>query len=80
MKSKHIHTNNLPLAIETYDELRKGLKLGVLKWKSIPEELKAAYHNFDENKRETDFEKQFFSHFLIEVAFFVHVVVLSLIF
>jgi len=58
MKSKHLHINNLPLTIETYAELRKGLKLGQLKWNSIPKELKTAYHNFDEDKREADLEKQ----------------------
>jgi hypothetical protein len=58
MKSKHLHINNLPLTIETYDELRKGLKLGYLKWSNFPKEAKTAYHNFDEDKRETDFEKQ----------------------
>jgi len=58
MKSKHLHTNNLPLTIENYEELRKGLKLGRLKWNNFPKELKDAYNNFDEDKRETDFEKQ----------------------
>jgi hypothetical protein len=58
MKSKHLHINNLPLTIENYEELRKGLKLGRLKWNNFPKELKDAYNNFDEDKRETDFEKQ----------------------
>jgi len=58
MKSKHLHINNFPLTIENYEELRKGLKLGRLKWNNFPKELKDAYHNFDEDKRETDFEKQ----------------------
>ena len=58
MKSKHLHINNLPLTIETYKELTKGLKLGRLKWNNFPQELKDAYHNFDEDKREMDFEKQ----------------------
>ena len=58
MKSKHLHINDLPLTLESYDELRKGLKLGHLKWNNFPEKLKAAYHNFDEEIRETDFEKQ----------------------
>jgi hypothetical protein len=58
MKSMHLHTDNLPLTIESYEELRKGLKLGHLKWNNFSKELKAAYHNFDEEKRETDFKKQ----------------------
>jgi hypothetical protein len=58
MKSKHLHNDNLPLTIETYDELRKGLKLGHLEWNNFSKEVKTAYHNFNEDKRETDFEKQ----------------------
>lgn len=58
MKSKHLHNENLPLSIETYEELRKGLKQGYLKWSNFPKELKAAFHNIDEDKREMDFEKQ----------------------
>jgi len=58
MKSKHLHNDNLPLSIETYDELRKGLKLGHLEWNNFSKEVKTAYHNFNEDKRETDFEKQ----------------------
>jgi len=58
MKSKHLHINDLPLTLETYDELRKGLKLGHLICSNFPKELKTAYHNFDADKRETDFEKQ----------------------
>jgi hypothetical protein len=58
MKSKQLHNDNLPLTIETYDELRKGLKLGHLKLNNFSKELKTAYHNFGEDKRETDFKKQ----------------------
>ncbi len=58
MKSKHLHNKKLHLTLETYTELRKGLKLGYLKWSSLTNELKSAYHNFDEDKREADFEKQ----------------------
>jgi len=58
MKSKHLNIDNLPLTLETYDELRKGLKLGKLKWISLSKELHHAYHSFDEDKRETDFEEK----------------------
>tara|TARA_R110001583_G_scaffold41751_3_gene132625 strand:- start:4320 stop:4541 length:222 start_codon:yes stop_codon:yes gene_type:complete len=58
MKSKHILDTNLPLTQEVYLDLRKGLKLGDLKWDSFSKELKNAYHNFEEIERETDFEKR----------------------
>ena len=52
MKSKHLNIDNLPLTDESYDELRKALKLGKLKWISLSKELQDAYHSFDEDKRE----------------------------
>jgi len=58
MKSKHLNIENLPLTIEAYDELRKGLKLGKLKWISFSKELQDAYHNFEVVEKETDFEKK----------------------
>ncbi|WP_299522794.1 hypothetical protein [uncultured Lutibacter sp.] len=58
MKSKHLNIYNLPLTEETYDELIKALKLGKLKWKSLSKELQDAYHSFEKDKKETDFEKQ----------------------
>ena len=58
MKSKHLNIDNLPLTDESYDELRKALNLGKLKWISLSKELQDAYHSFDEVKRETDFEKK----------------------
>jgi hypothetical protein len=58
MKSKHLNIDNLPLTEEAYDELRKALKLGKVKWISLSKELQDAYHSFDEDKREKDFEKQ----------------------
>ncbi|WP_299522310.1 hypothetical protein [uncultured Lutibacter sp.] len=58
MKSKHLNIYNLPLTEETYNELRKALRFGKLKWLSLSKELQNAYHSFDKDKRETDFEKQ----------------------
>ena len=58
MKAKHILNTSLPLSQETYDELRKGLRLGNLKWSNFPRDLKNAYHNFEVSERETDFEKR----------------------
>jgi len=58
MKSKHLNIENLPLTIEAYDELRKGLKLGKLKWISFSKELQDAYHNFEVVEKETDIEKK----------------------
>ncbi len=58
MKAKHLLNTSLPLTQQSYDELRKGLKLGNLKWYSFPKELKDAYHSFEEDERETDFEKK----------------------
>ena len=58
MKSKHLNVDNLPLTDESYDELRKALKLGKLKWISLSKELQAAYHGFDKDKGESDFEKK----------------------
>ncbi len=58
MKAKHIINANLPLSQQTYNELRKELKLGNLKWSSFPRKLKNAYHNFEEAERETDFEER----------------------
>ena len=57
MKSKHLNIDNLPLTIETYNELRKGLKLGKLKWNCLSKELQDAYHSFDEVEKEKGFEK-----------------------
>jgi len=58
MKAKHILDTSLPLTQQTYDELKKGLKLGYLKWSNFPKELKNACHNFEEMDRERDFEKK----------------------
>lgn len=58
MKAKHILNVNFPLTKETYNELRKGLKLGELKWSNFPQELKNAFHNFEAEEREMDFEKR----------------------
>jgi len=58
MKSKHLNIDNLPLTLETYNELRKVLKLGKLKWICLSKELQDAYHSFEKDKRETNFEKQ----------------------
>lgn len=57
MKSKHILNSRFPLSQQTYDELRKCLRLKELKWSNFPRELKNAYHNFWELEREMDFEK-----------------------
>lgn len=56
MKLKHLNIDNLPLTDESYIELRKALKLGKLKWINLSKELQDAYHSFDEDKREVDFE------------------------
>ena len=58
MKSKHLNNDNLPLTDESYDALRKALKLGKLKWISLSKELQDAYHSFEKDKMETDFEKK----------------------
>jgi hypothetical protein len=58
MKSKHLNIDNLPLTLEAYDELRKGLKLGKLKWVTFSKELQDAYHNFKEVEKVKDFEKK----------------------
>ena len=58
MKAKHLLNSSLPLSQQTYDELRKGLILGHLKWKNFSRRLKNAYHNFSEEVREMDFEKR----------------------
>jgi hypothetical protein len=58
MKSKHLNIDNLPLTIEAYEEMRKGLKLGKLKWMSFSKELQNAYHNFEVAEKESDFEKK----------------------
>jgi hypothetical protein len=38
--------------------LRKDLRLGKLKWISLSKELQDAYHGFEKDKKETDFEKK----------------------
>lgn len=58
MKAKHILNAKFPLTQETFNEIRKGLKLGELKWSNFPQELKNAYHNFETEEREMDFEKR----------------------
>lgn len=58
MKAKHILNTSLPLSQETYDELRKELRLGDINWNNFSKELKKAYHYFEEMKKEIDFEKQ----------------------
>jgi len=58
MKSKHLNIDNLPLTEESYDALRKDLKLGKLKWMSLSKELQNAYHSFEKDKKEADFEKK----------------------
>ena len=58
MKAKHILNTSIPLSQQTYDEMRKALSHGHLKWSNLPKELKRAYHNFEEEERETDFEKR----------------------
>ncbi|SNR75699.1 hypothetical protein [Lutibacter flavus] len=58
MKAKHLLNISYPLSKQSYDALRKGLKLGELKWINFPKELKDAFHNFEQEEREIDFEKR----------------------
>ena len=58
MKAKHLLSISYPLSKQSYEVLRKGLKLGELKWINFPKELKDAFHNFEEEKREIDFENR----------------------
>jgi hypothetical protein len=58
MKSKHLLNISYPLSKQSYDAFTKGLKLGELKWINFPKELKDAFHNFEEEEREIDFEKR----------------------
>ena len=58
MKSKHLLNTRYPLSKQSYCALRKGLKLGELKWINFPKELKDAYHNFEQEEREIDFKKR----------------------
>lgn len=57
MKAKHLFDRNFPLSQRTYDELRKGLRFGRLKWKSIPRKMKNTFHSFEESRRAKGFEK-----------------------
>lgn len=58
MKAKHLLNISYPLSKQSYKALRKGLKLGELKWTNFPKELKDAFHNFEEEEREIDFENR----------------------
>ena len=58
MKSKHLSDTNFPLSQRTYDELRKGLRFGRLKWRSIPRNMKNTFHSFEESRREKGFAKR----------------------
>jgi len=57
MKSKHLSDTNFPLSQRTYDEFKKGLKFGSLKWKSIPKKMKKTIHSFEEFRKERGFER-----------------------
>lgn len=57
MKAKHLFDRDFPLSQRTYDELKKGLRFGRLKWKSIPEKMKKTIHSFEEARRDRSLEK-----------------------
>jgi len=57
MKAKHLFDRDFPLSQRTYDELKKGLRFGRLKWKSIPKKMKKTIHSFEEARKDKGFEK-----------------------